>query len=194
MRRHGAGHAARAGGARTGEPEATALHGLMISLLLAAVALADGPPAWKDAPADVVVERHFDVPPAVLAARVSNFESLSPLFPVECAEEWALGPSTSGSDATARVTVRAAGLRRRLTVRYSKVEGDRMVELDYVGQKGFFTQFRFEPVDGGTDVTLITYLEQPPWPLKRYFVFNVHPAWTSCHERTLEALATAVAR
>ena len=166
----------------------------MYMLMLTALALASDAPAWKDAPSDVVTERHKNVPAAALRERVADFSTLAPLFPVECAEDWTLGSVTTGPDATARVTARAAGLRRRLTVRYSSIEGDRLVELDYVGKKGFFTQFRFEETDGGTDVTLITYLEQPPWPLKRYFVFNVHPAWPACHERTLAALTAAVSQ
>ena len=165
----------------------------MITLLLSlTVAFAGDQPAWKDAPSDVVAEAHLSAPPAAVSALLEDLSTLAPIFPPDCAEEWALGSVTRGADATARVTVRAAGLRRRLTTRYSEVKPGSVVELDYVGKKGFFTQFRLTEADGGTDVTLITYLEQPPWPLKRYFVFKVHPAWTSCHERTLDALAAAI--
>lgn len=164
----------------------------MLVLSICAAALAGGDPAWKDAPSDVVVERRLPVSPATVRDVVDDLRTLSPLFPEDCAEEWALGAVTTGADATARVTVRAARLRRRLTVRYSKVEGDRLVELDYVGKKGFFTQFRLDGDETGTDVTLITYLEQPPWPLKKYFVFEVHPAWLDCQTRTMDALAAAV--
>ncbi|MFT4624724.1 MAG: hypothetical protein ACI8PZ_003384 [Myxococcota bacterium] len=167
---------------------------MLLNTLFVLAAVAADPPAWKDAPADVVAEAHFDVPPAAVRDVLDDLSTLSPVFPTDCAEDWVLGSVTSGADATARVTVRAAGLRRRLTTRYNDVDSPAVIELDYVGKKGFFTQFRLDEAEGGTDVTLITYLQQPAWPLKRYFVFKVHPAWTSCHERTLDGLAEALRR
>ncbi len=162
--------------------------------LLCVLAWAGGDPAWRDAPADVVADRILPVPAAAVIPQLDDLARLSVLFPETCTEVWALGVETRGTAATARVTYRHARYRRRLTVRYGRMLDNQLVEIVHEGKLGLTSQFRLEEVEGGTAVQFITYLEQPPWPLSRYFVFQVHPAWTACHEGVLEALDSAVRR
>lgn len=154
---------------------------------LVAAALA-APPAWRDAPSDVITEVTTTRLPAELASRLVDLRSLSALYPSDCTVEWVTGGATSGPEARARVSYRIAGWHRRLTVRYATVEPERVVQIDHEGNKGFVTQWSFTVVDGLTHVTMGTYVAAPPWPFRRYYVFQVQPAWGECQRRTLEAL------
>ncbi len=142
---------------------------------------------WDDHPSDVVVERTIEAPAEVLLSSVSQFRHLSQLFPEHCVEDWAIG-----SPSVARLTYHMGPMRRRLTAKVSRVEAGRLVEIDHEGDKGFVTQFRFEPRGGATHVTLATWMNPPPRPFRRIYFKRVHPAWTQCYAEALEELAERV--
>lgn len=150
-------------------------------------ALAASP--WKDANADVAVERTIAAPPPALAALVDSTEDIAALMPTDCVKDWehtgALGP--------ARVTYQIKSFQRRLTAKLKIVEPDRRIELDHEGKKGFVTRFLFtEAPNQGTRVQLTTYLNGPPWPLRKYYFEEVRPSWIVCYENALSALEDQV--
>ncbi len=156
-------------------------------LWLAAVAFS-APPAWRDAPGDVIAEVVTRRPASELYLKLTDLRSLAAVYPADCAISWVHGGASTGPEARARVTYRMAGWRRRLTARFATLEENRVVQLDHEGNKGFVTQWAFDEVDGSTRVTMGSYVAAPPWPFKRYYVFQVQPAWVDCQKRTLEAL------
>ena len=159
---------------------------MQILLLLGTIAAHAG--KWDGAPSDVIVERVIPAEPAALTAPLSNLQVLAQLLPSDCVTDWANGTVTSGVGATSRVTYEMGPLRRRLTMNVTKVEEGRFVELDHPGKKGFVTQFRIEPADGGAKVTLGTYLSPPPRPFQGIYFSKVRPAWERCWTRALDNL------
>jgi hypothetical protein len=154
---------------------------------LVAAALA-APPAWRDAPSDVLAQVVTTRSPAELSERLVDLRRLAALYPADCTAEWVHGAASEGPSASARVTYRIAGWRRRLTVRYATIEPERVVQIDHEGKKGFVTQWVFDVVDGKTTASMGTYVAAPPWPFRRFYVFRVQPAWVDCQRRTLETL------
>lgn len=159
---------------------------MLIVMLLSLAAQAG---KWDGAESDVIVERTIPADADALWLPLTNLASLSQVFPADCVTDWAHGTTTSGVGAMTRVTYRMGSMKRRLTATISKAESPRYVELDHEGKKGFVTQFRLEPVEGGTKVTLGTWITAPPAPFKGVFYNSVRPAWLDCYERTLDNLA-----
>lgn len=156
-------------------------------VLLSALALG-APPAWKEAPGDVIVEATLPGSPEALYGALSDLRTLAALYPTDCTPEWETTGATSGPEARTRVTWRLGLWQRKLTAVYGKMVPGRLVQLDHQGNKGFVTQWVLDAVDGGTHVTMGTYIAPPPWPFKRTYVFHVQPAWADCQARVLQAL------
>lgn len=142
---------------------------------------------WDDHPSDVIVERTIEAPAESIFDAVSQFRYLSELFPEHCVEDWAIG-----SPSTARLTYHMGPMRRRLTAKVTRAESGRLVEIDHEGDKGFVTQFRFEPRGDATHVTLATWIHPPPRPFRRVYFKRVRPAWLTCYSEALEELADRV--
>ena len=162
----------------------------MLWLLIAALAV--GAEAWKDAPSDVIAETTVDAPVETIYEYLLDLERYGALFGLECADKWVFGTTTSGAQATGRVTYLAGPMRRRSTVTYGSTREHDLVEVHHPGRLGFTSQFLLEPAEGGIKVTFATYLEPPPWPFRKVFLFKVRPAWVACHQAALDALDQAV--
>lgn len=153
--------------------------------------------AFAGAPgSDVVAERVVAAAPTEVSDYLSKLNQVAAVFPEDCAQDWIVGPALRAPDATGEVVVRAALLKRRLTFTYGEMIPGRIVDLDYLGDKGFVTRFELSDPAGGepsdatqTRVVMTTFLSPPEWPLKKYFERKIHPAWVDCQRRTLEALA-----
>ena len=162
----------------------------MWTLLLGA-ALAANP--YADRNADIVASRAIQAPAADLYARLSDLRALQTFMTPLCASDWVHGDQSQGVGASATWVYHARSMHRKLTATISKVKEDRMVELDHAGKKGFISRFSLEPSeDGATNVTLTTYINQPPWPFRGAYFNDVQPSWQRCQEATLESLAKAV--
>lgn len=142
---------------------------------------------WKDANADVSSQLTVPMPRAALVERLDDTRELAALFPERCMLEWEHGVAPAGP---ARVTYQIKSFHRRLTARIVAVEPKR-VEIDHEGNRGFITRFLLTEVEGGTEVTLTTFLNGPGWPLRSYFFEAVRPEWESCYVEALQRLAAA---
>jgi hypothetical protein len=142
---------------------------------------------WTDTPSDVIVMRDIDAPTERIHPLVSDLRSLEGLLPADCATDWQHGARSRGVGARARLKYTIGPMRRTLSAVISK-DQPAVVEIDHEGNKGFVTQWQLAELDGGTRVTLGTYLMPPPWPFKGVYFKKVMPAWEDCYERTLDAL------
>lgn len=133
---------------------------------------------------DLHVERRIQAPPETIAAHLASTADFEHLF-AGCTRDWVHGPEAVGP---ARVTYRILSFRRRLTARVHVRQPNRVVELDHEGDKGFVTRFTLTPTDGGTDVSLDTWLNPPGWPFRRYYSDSVQPTWKACYEEALTRL------
>lgn len=157
----------------------------MLWLLLTTMTVLAG--RWDDHPSDVIVHRTIEASPERTFRAVSQFPYVTQLFPERCIEDLAVG-----SPSTARLTYHMGPMRRRLTAKVTRAEVGRLVEIDHEGDKGFVTQFRFEPRGESTHVTLATWIHPPPWPFRRIYFERVRPAWITCYVEALEELADRV--
>ena len=111
------------------------------------------------------------------------------------AEEWVLGPNTQGPDAMARVTLHMKAFRRRMTWVYINEQRDRTITMNGLGDKGFATRFVIQRTeDDRTEMVMASYLNPPPWPLKKYYFETVVPEWKRCWAETLDNLDAAATR
>ncbi|MEZ4319278.1 MAG: SRPBCC family protein [Myxococcota bacterium] len=156
-------------------------------LLFMISALAASP--WADKNADVAVERTIPASPAALAALVHTTQDIAALMPEACVVDW----EHTEPQGPARVTYQIKSFKRRLTARLTVPEPNRRIELDHEGKKGFVTRFLFTEVPNqGTRVQLTTFLNAPPWPLRKYYFEAVRPDWVVCYEQALTALEDQV--
>ena len=145
----------------------------MLWLLIANLAVAGNPKPWDGQSPDIVIERQLPVSADVLVPKLADFEFAEAIFPEDCMQDWSHGTTTRGMGAITRVTYHMGSMKRRLTAKVSRVE-NHVVEYDHEGKKGFITQWRLKPVDGGTELSLGTYLNPPPWPFRPVFFNKIH--------------------
>lgn len=138
-------------------------------------------------PEDIVVTATVPADIDQLVDSLSDINTLQRLFPESCVTKWAVGTPATGVGATARVTYKMASMRRRLTMTVQHADNQR-VDLDHEGNKGFVTRFAFASADAGTAVTLTTFITAPPKPFQKIWARDIHPAWTTCWQQTLENL------
>lgn len=144
--------------------------------------------SWEGHDASIRVEKLVEVSAADIYAEVNDLRSLSEIFPATCVQDWALSGQTEGLGARGRVTYRFEKLKRRLTVTISKAEAGRYVELDHLGSKGFISRWLMVEEEGGTTLSLETFMNPPPWPFRGYYYRSIQPKWRACYELTLDNL------
>ena len=144
-------------------------------------------------PTDVEATRTVAASPAAVHAAVADLQVLSELLPDDCSESWTFTSTTAGRGARAMVTYTYGPLRRKLPVVIIEDQPGVLFRLDHEHEKkGFFVQFTYPQVDGGTQIVMSTPLNPPPWPLRPPFYNKVLPAWRACYAGALEALAAKV--
>ncbi|MCB9666176.1 MAG: hypothetical protein H6732_18855 [Alphaproteobacteria bacterium] len=159
------------------------------ALALAVLLPATAAGAEESAPsADVVARRVVSRTPEEVTAAFADLTYAAGLFDGDCLRGWSLGVPAAGLGATARVTYVPGPLRRRLLLQVADVVSGRRVDWEHAGPKGFTTRVAARAVEGGTEVTLTTYLSEPPWFVRHAFHEAVHPAWTACYDAALARL------
>jgi len=158
--------------------------------LLAAVAIAGG--KWDGKDSNITARATLEASPDALYAILEDVHSLERIFPEDCASDFDYG-ERKAPDADVRLTYHFGPLDRSLDARWTKREPNRLVEIDHFGKRGFITRWTLGEVEGGTEVEVTTYINPPPWPLKRYYYTRIRPVWTQCYLDTLEALGDLVA-
>lgn len=149
---------------------------------------------WDGTPSDVQVTRVLPAGPEAVHGAIADLQRFSELLPADCATDWSFTSSTAGKGARAQVTYTMGPLKRKTLAVVVDDQPGRIWRIEHEGdKKGFFTQAVFEGAGDGTQVTLTSYLNPPPWPFKGPYFTKVQPAWTACYERTLDALQAAVA-
>ena len=57
------------------------------------------------------------------------------------------------------------------------------------GKRGFITQTSWKSgPDGLTHLTFGSYVKAPPWPFKPIYFNKIHPQWTDCYQRAIDAM------
>ena len=145
---------------------------------------------WDGKSGDVVAQRDIAVAPEILFPLTADLAVFQLIFPADCATDWILGATSSGSGARATVRYDIAGVRRKLSAVITVATASRLVDIDHEGKKGFITRFELVPnVAGGTHVTMSTFLNPPPKPFQGIYFKKVQPAWNICQVKALDALA-----
>ena len=143
---------------------------------------------------NVEAEGHVDAAPEVVTEYLADLARVASLFPDTCATRWTFDAPRDGEVVGGQVVYRAGWMRRKLNVTYGEHMPGSHIDLDHLGDKGFVTRFRVEAVDeGGSHVTMTTFLSPPRWPLVKLYGQQVQPIWRDCHRRTLATLATSLA-
>lgn len=150
-------------------------------LILLALAAFGGEPS-----SDIVVTQRLQAAPATVFEHMLDVRNVQTAAPDDCMRNWTFGSRTEGLGAQFRLVYAMEGWRRRLNVSVVAADAGRRIEWDHHGNRGFITRFTFEPSDGGTQVTIHTYLSAPPWPFRRYYANKVQPAWESCYRDLLD--------
>ena len=125
-------------------------------------------------------------------ATISDLANYALLIPGDCAVDWVHDVQTAGLGGSAVVEYRAGPMRRRLEAKITRVQPNKRLDITHPGKRGFVTTWRFTDVAGVTEVELRTWLTAPPKPFRRAFITRVHPAWTSCHQRTVDNLIQTI--
>ncbi len=156
-------------------------------LLWLAVALASSP--WVGVDPDIRAEVEISWSPQRVTEALSDLEVLSTLFSEDCLKRWALGHPMAGVGARARVSYVPSWMNRRLTLEVQEVRPGVRVELEHFGNRGFLTRFDVAPGSaGGSVVSVVTPLQEPPWPVREIFHLRVKPAWEACYVDAIKNL------
>ncbi len=157
----------------------------MLWTLLIPMALAG---RWDDQDPDVMAWRVVPAEPEVVWQTLADTKGLQQLFPHACAQDWVHGEQTEGIGAQVSLTYRWDVVRRRLTATIAEGREGAWFDLEHAGDKGFVTRFTTDAVEGGTRVTIHSFVTSPPWPLKGRYYRTIQPVWTQCYASTLSAL------
>lgn len=149
---------------------------------------------WDNKNADVSAWRELPAAPHDVYLALTDLPTLARLMPQSCAQDWEFGEVSAGLGATASVTYRWDVVRRRLNATLTKTQRDAWLDLDHAGSKGFVTRFTLEPKDQHTRVTVTSYVNPPPWPLKGRFFQTIQPIWTNCYVDPLANLELSLAK
>ncbi len=162
----------------------------MLWTVLLTVALAG---RWDDVDPDIEAVRVVAAPPEVVWTQLANTHTLESIFPRACIQDWVHGESHAGLGATVSMTYRWDVVRRRLAATIEDGREGAWFDLLHHGNKGFTTRFKTEPTEGGTKVTVHTWVTPPPWPIKARYFKTIQPAWTTCCVDALAALEADLA-
>ncbi len=156
-------------------------------------------PAWaedSDVPtADVKVSLDVPATPEQVFSYLLDFAHLQSIIP--CIGSWEMSQRTFGEGASAMVRYDIAAMHRKLPVSLSRADAPYRIDLEHLGNLGFTTVISLTAppsTDGGpvTNVTILTPLNPPPWPIRKYFYDAVHVEWQKCYATTLDNLAQAM--
>jgi hypothetical protein len=158
-----------------------------------AAALTAAPPARAEV-AEVRASRAINASADALYAYLLDLSHHPQVWPEGCTADWELGAVQAGPGASAELTYRVGGWRRRLPVQVGPVQPGARIELLHPGKKGFTTIWTLQPGDGVTKVSVDTWVGAPPKPFKGFYEKRVRPGWTECHVGLLDNLAREMAR
>lgn len=138
---------------------------------------------------DIVNSRLLRATPEKIAPALSDTRSIEELLPHRCAFDWKHGEHPYGpSDLMYNIK----SFQRRLVVFLTVKKPNRLIEMDHLGNKGFITEFKLDPVGEATQVTITTYLNPPGWPMRKYYFSAVKPRWEQCYTEFLDRLQKRV--
>lgn len=144
---------------------------------------------WDGEDPDIQAHAVIHASPEAVYGVLSETDALERVLGDHCAADFDYG-SRKDPEADVRLTYEMEGFSRRLDAKWSRLEPNRIVEIDHLGKKGFVTRFTLSEAEGGTRVEVLTPLNPPPWPFKRYFFTNVRPVWAQCYVDGLKELDT----
>jgi uncharacterized protein YndB with AHSA1/START domain len=142
---------------------------------------------------DVVAKRTIDASADAVYRRLLDLKMHQKMWPEGCTQKWDFGTTSVGVGASARLTYRAAMMRRRLTATVASGDPGRYLKIDHAGKKGFAITWTLEAVNDQTRVEVHTWVDPPPWPLTKTYMNKIRPAWKECHNGLLDNLARALA-
>ncbi len=167
--------------------------------MLLALALHASTPAWAGKfdglSADVSVTAPVDAPPEQVFTYLLDLKHLQAMIP--CIGKWEMSQRTFGEGASAMVRYDIAAMHRKLPVSLSRADAPYRIDLEHLGNLGFTTVITLAPVQDAsgattTNVTILTPLNPPPWPVRKYYYDAVQVAWKQCYATTLDHLASAL--
>ena len=168
----------------------------MLWLLLTAAQAAS---PWIDVNADVIAHQTVAASPESTFEHVMDLQNQAELLPEDCVTRWVFGVQTAGVGATARLTYVPSVLRRRLGATITRADQDipeigaYLLEIEHPGNRGFVTRWEIAPADPtGSEVTVTTYLNNPPWPFREIYHLQIKPAWEACYTTALTKLDEAL--
>ena len=143
---------------------------------------------YDDVSSDVVRTSVTNRPPEMLYERLADLANWPEIFGDTCMTDWSAGSQTQGVGGQMALTYHMGPMKRRLVGTINKAEASYVIEVDHGGRRGFITQIQLKPNSVGTEVTLGTYLNPPPWPFKATYYTKVKPAWEACYNEGLQRL------
>ena len=138
---------------------------------------------------DVVATRIIHAPAEALYASLMDLRQHEAIWPEGCTANWEHGTTHVGVGANARLTYRAAIMRRRLTATIAAGDPGRYIKVDHAGRTGFATTWTFSAAGDDTRVEVHTWVDVPPSPLEKLYLNHIQPAWQACHQGLLDNLA-----
>ena len=163
----------------------------MISLLMCLTAVAET--YDPDAEGDVIASLEILADREAVRGLLLDLHSHPDLWPRSCVEDWEFGAVQSGLGASAEVLwLGPLGWSRRLTMVIASSTEAR-IDIDQPGDKGFVTTYTFSDGAVGTVVDMHSWINPPPWPLRKAYFKRFQPYFTDCHEQFLSNLAAAAA-
>ncbi len=115
------------------------------------------------------------------------------LWSAECIIKWVHGSVNVGQGANAEAVYVPGLMRRKLAMTLSRAKGNRLIDIEHAGNKGFTTRWTLAPEGDGVRVDLHTYINPPPKPFDRIYFTNVRPKWQACHDQALATLEQQLA-
>ena len=156
-------------------------------------------PAWAGKydgmSADVKVSADVPATPEDVFSYLLDLKHLQAMIP--CIGSWEMSQRTFGEGASAMVRYDIAAMHRKLPVSLSRADAPYRIDLEHLGNLGFTTVITLATppsTDGGpiTTVTMLTPLNPPPWPVRKYYYDAVQVEWQKCYATTLDNLAQAM--
>lgn len=141
-------------------------------------------------PSDVVATGTVGAPMPLVFDALVNLEVHRGLWSEACVKKWEPGSSTEGVGASASLIYVPSAMHRKLTATISKVDPPKRVTLDHAGKRGFLTTWTLRPAgEQATEVEVHTWIQPPPWPVRRLYSNRIQPAWEQCQREAIQALA-----
>ena len=146
--------------------------------------------------ADVSATATLSAPPEQVFSYLLDLKHLQAMIP--CIGRWEMSQRTFGEGASAMVRYDLGAMHRKLPVSLSRADAPYRIDLEHLGNLGFTTVITMKalaPTASGapqTTVTILTPLNPPPWPVRKYYYDAVQVEWNKCYATTLDNLARAV--